>query len=182
MTDTTFDARGMRSRLVSVEGAGAGNRLAEEVLLWLLARATYPGGGLFGTVPDMLRLGSALLTPNGNESQSSGTRLTPNGSGATRPRIVSRATVARMAEQQLDGTTHVAEDGSVSEVRQGIGWRKSAAEWPSGDAVLTHGGRSGSRIWVDPAAGFAYAFVTNLWGASSEAAVAVLEAVYRARP
>ena len=36
------------------------------------------------------------------------------------------------------------------------------AEWPAGEAVLTHGGQSGSRLWIDPERGFAFAFVLSL--------------------
>ena len=160
MTDTTFDARGSRRRLVPVDGVGAGNRLVAEVLLWFLARLALPGGGLFGTVPDLLRLGQALL----------------DGS------LLSAASIGRMAEQQIEGVPHIAEDGSVSYVEHGLGWRKAGGGWPTGERVLTHGGRSGSRLWVDPERGFAFAFTTNVWGASSEVAMGVLDEVYRARP
>ncbi len=160
MTDTTFDARGVRRRIVPVDGVGAGNRLVAEVLLWFLARVALPGGGLFGTVPDLLRLGHALL----------------DGS------LLSRATVTRMAEQQIEGVPHIAEDGSVSYVEHGLGWRKSGGGWPAGASVLTHGGRTGSRLWVDPERGFAFAFLTNVWGISSEVVMGVLDEVYRARP
>jgi len=168
MVDTTFDARGSRRRVVPIAGANADNRLVVEVLLWFLARASLPGGGLFGTVPDLLRLGGALLAPNGD-------------GGATTP-VLSRSAVANMAEQQVEGIPSIAEDNSVSYVQHGLGWRKSGGEWPEGDSVLTHGGMSGSRLWVDPEQGFAFAFLTNVWGVSSDAAIAVLREVYRARP
>jgi CubicO group peptidase (beta-lactamase class C family) len=158
MFDTTFDARGSRRRVVAVDGVDAGNRLVAEVLLWFLARVSLPGGGLFGTVPDLLRLGHAVL-----------------GSA-----LLSRSSVRAMAEQQIDGIPHIAEDGSISYLQQGLGWRKSGGGWPDGDTVLTHGGRSGSRLWIDPERGFAFAFLTNVWGVSSAAAIAVLEEVYRA--
>jgi CubicO group peptidase (beta-lactamase class C family) len=160
MADTTFDARASRRRIVPVDGAGAGNRLVAEVLLWFLARVRLPGGGLFGTAPDLLRLGHALL----------------GGS------LLSTATIRQMAEQQVPGVPHVAEDGSVSYVEQGLGWRKASGSWPAGGRVLTHGGRSGARLWVDPERGFAFAFLTSVWGVSSEVAMRALEEVYRARP
>lgn len=178
MLDTTFDARGLRRRVVGVEGVNAGSRLVGEVLLWFLARATLPGGGLFGTAADLLRLGWALLPPDGVG------RVDPERGGAAgseSPRILSQASVAQMAEQQLDGIPYVAEDGSRGYLQHGLGWRKSGGGWPGGDAVLTHGGHSGARIWVDPEQGFAFAFLTNVWGVSSEAPIAILEAVYRAR-
>jgi CubicO group peptidase (beta-lactamase class C family) len=173
MADTTFDARPLRRRVVPMAGIDIGNRLAAEVLLWFLARVAMPGGGLFGTVPDLLRLGRALLTPNG---------ATETSGAGSHTRILSRPTVARMAEQQVEGIPLVAEDGTVSYVEQGLGWRRSEGGWPPGDAVLTHGGHSGSRLWIDPERDLAFAFLTNLWGVTSEAPMTVLEQVYRARP
>ena len=160
MTDTTFEGRRLRQRIVPVDGAGAGNRLVAEVLLWFLARVSLPGGGLFGTAPDLLRLGQALL----------------DGS------LLSGAAITDMARQQIAGVPHIAEDGRVSYVEHGLGWRKSGGGWPPGEAVMTHGGRSGSRLWVDPERGFAFVFLTNVWGASSEVAIGVLDQVYRAHP
>ncbi len=160
MTDTTFDGRGLRSRIVPVDGVGTGNRLVAEVMLWFLARASLPGGGLFGTVPDLLRLGGALL----------------------RPGLLTGSTIATMAEQQIAGVPSIAEDGSVSYVEHGLGWRRSGGGWPRGESVLTHGGRAGARLWVDPEHDFAFVFATNVWGVSSEVTMAVLDEVYRARP
>ena len=61
MVDTTFDPRADRRRVMPVAGLGADHRLVGELLLRFLARATMPGGGLFGTVDDLLRLGRSLL-------------------------------------------------------------------------------------------------------------------------
>lgn len=178
MVDTTFDARGLRRRVVGIEGANAGNRLVGEVLLWFLARATFPGGGLFGTAADLLRLGWALLRSHGD-----GRAGAQHGRAAEAepPRILSHASVARMAEQQLDGIPFIAEDGSRIYLQHGIGWRKTTDGWPGGAAVLTHGGHSGARVWVDPEEGFAFAFLTNVWGVSSDAPIAIVEEVYRTR-
>ena len=61
MADTTFDARPLRDRVLPVHGIGADNRIVQEVLLRFLAGAQMPGGGMFGTLADLLRLGRALL-------------------------------------------------------------------------------------------------------------------------
>jgi CubicO group peptidase (beta-lactamase class C family) len=86
-----------------------------------------------------------------------------------------------MAEAQTDGIPALADDGSVSYVGQGLGWRKAGGGWPPGSSVMTHGGRSGSRLWVDPERDLAFVFLTNVWNAPSDAAMAVLHEVYRAR-
>lgn len=169
MVDTVFDARSRRARIVSMNGVNATNRLVEEILLWFLARATMPGGGMFGTAADLLRLGRALLPPRQGDA------------GDSVARVLSTAAVAQMAEDQTVGIPAIAEDGSVHHVEQGLGWRKSGGDWPSGASVMTHGGRSGSRLWVDPDRDLAFVFLTNVWGAPSEAAIAILHEVYRAR-
>ena len=61
MDDTTFDARPLRGRVLPVQGIGADNRVVQEVLMRFLAAAHMPGGGMFGTLGDLLRLGRALL-------------------------------------------------------------------------------------------------------------------------
>ena len=160
MADTVFDGRKLRDRLVPVDGVGAGNRLVAEVLLWFLSRAKLPGVGLFGTVPDLLRLGRALLAPG----------------------YLTREAIAAMAASQIHGVPHIDEAGRVSYLEHGLGWRRAGGDWPAGDSVLTHGGRSGSRLWIDPERGFAFALVTNVWGVSSEVAMAILREVYAARP
>jgi CubicO group peptidase (beta-lactamase class C family) len=169
MVDTTFDARYARARIRPMDGFGIGNRIVGELLLRFLARAQLPGGGLFGTVPDLLRLGQALLPPPPEARN-----------GEANVRVLSRSAIARMSERQTDGIPHVAEDGSSSYVAQALGWRKPGPGWPASEAAITHGGISGSRIWVDPEHGFAYAFLTNLWAAPDDPAIEILDEVYRA--
>ncbi len=166
MSETVFDARPLRRRIVPVQGINADNRVVGEMLMWFLARATLPGGGMFSTASDLLCLGKALL---------------PSVDAASGTRILSREAVATMAQQQIEGVPHLAEDGSVSYMEQGIGWRKSGGAWPAGDSVITHGGVSGPRVWVDLERDLVFVFLTNVWGAPSDAAIAVLEEVYRAR-
>lgn len=165
MAETVFDARPLRGRVVTVEGVNASNRLVNEVLLRFLARAALPGGGLFSTASDLLRLGGSLLPSNDGESVA---------------RLLSRSAVAEMARQQIEGIPVMAEDGSVSFMQQGLGWRKSAGAWPAADSVITHGGKPGTRLWVDPEHDFAFVFLTNVWDAPSDAPIAVLEEIYRA--
>jgi CubicO group peptidase (beta-lactamase class C family) len=166
MVDTAFDARPMRSRIVAMRGSRNDNRLVQEVLLRFLARARMPGGGLFGSLPDLLALGRSLLARH---------------SEVPGPRVLTQAAIDEMGRQQAEGLSHVGQDGRVHEIAQALGWRKPQPEWPGSVATLTHGGISGARIWVDPEAGFAFAFLTNVWQAPLEPVIAILEAVYRAR-
>ena len=166
MSDTTFDARPLRRRIVPVQGLGVDNRLVQEVLLRFLASAQLPGGGLFGTLGDLLRLARALL---------------PADAAAPGPRVLSQAAIDEMARNQTQGMTHISEDGIEREVRQALGWRKPQPDWAGSASTFTHGGISGGRLWIDPEAGFAVVFLTNLWQAPIAASVAVIEAIYRAR-
>lgn len=162
MVDTTFDPRYARRRVLPVGGMTMRNRLVGEVLLRFLARANLAGGGLFGTLPDLLRLGSSLLA------------------AADAPRVLSEAAISAMAEPQTDGIPHIADDGSVSYVGQAVGWRTPGPGWPQRAGVITHGGISGSRLWVDRAGGLVFASLTNRWEAPDEPTMAVLGAVYEA--
>ena len=73
-----------------------------------------------------------------------------------------------------------ARTGACTRSARASGWRKPQREWPGSERAFTHGGISGGRLWVDPDAGFAFAFLTNLWQAPLEPALEILEAVYRA--
>lgn len=162
MVDTSFDPRYARRRVQPVSGVAMRNRLVAEVLLRFLARAQLAGGGLFGTLPDLLRLGRSLLP------------------GSDAPHVLSEAVVEAMATPQTGGIPHIAEDGSVSYLDQAIGWRMPGPGWPRRPGVITHGGISGSRIWVDRPGGLVFALLTNRWEAPDEPTIALLEAVYEA--
>ena len=164
MLDTSFDARPHRDRVVAVTGFGVDNRLVQEVLMRFLASAQLPGGGLFGTLPDLLALARALL---------------PADPAAMGPRILSQAAIDEMTRDQTEGMTHRSEDGVERDVRQALGWRKPQRHWPGSASAFTHGGICGGRIWVDPDAGFAIVFLTNLWQAPVEVSIQVIDTIYR---
>lgn len=165
MVDTTFDSRGLRDRLMPVHGIGADNRLIQEVLVRFLAAARMPGGGMFGTLADLLRLGRALL---------------PADPSAPGPRVLSQQAIDEMSRNHTEGWTHVAEDGVRREVRQGLGWRVPQRHWSGSPQAFTHGGITGGRLWVEPAGGFAVAFLTNRWQAPIEVSLSVIDEVYGA--
>ncbi len=164
MSATTFDARPLRDRTIAVRGIGAENRLVQEVLMRFLAMARMPGGGMFGTLGDLLRLGRALLP---TEPLSAG------------PRVLSQAAIDEMTRLRTEGWTHVSEDGVEREVRQALGWRVPQRQWSGSSRAFTHGGITGGRLWVEPEAGFAVAFLTNRWQAPIEVSLSVIDEVYR---
>ena len=164
MAETTFDARTLRDRVKPVHGIGADNRLVQEILLRFMASATMPGGGMFGTLGDLLRLARALL---------------PADPGDPGPRVLSQSALDEMTRNHTQGWTHVSEDGIEREVRQGLGWRLPQRHWSGSPSAFTHGGISGGRLWVEPKHGFAVAFLTNRWQAPIEVSLSVIDEVYQ---
>lgn len=169
MADTSFDPRYDRKRAVSLKGLEINNRIVEEVLVRFLARATLPGGGMFGTLADLLRLGRSLLPP------------VEQPEGATAPRILSADAIGEMSRLHTQGLIESLEDGTTQPARYGLGWAKPSEQMPGTPSAFTHGGAAGGRLWVDPDADLAFVFLTNQWGASSETGFGVLDEVYRAR-
>ena len=168
MTDTTFDPRYARQRLVAMSGFGIRTRLTGEVLLRFLARATLPGGGMFSTVGDLLRLGSALL-PGGRGHP---------GPGAG-PRILTRRAIEEMSQPQLDG--HPAYRRRRDADGRPPGHRLAQAGRGVAGPDRSHHARGhlGSTALGRPEAGFAFASLTNRWDAPEAPAVAILDEVYR---
>ena len=95
MKDTSFDPRPFRSRIVPVRGLPMRNPITREVLFRWSARSTMPGGGLFSTAEDLLRLGRALLPRRGQD-------------GA---RILSQARIDEMLTEQTAGIPCITDDG-----------------------------------------------------------------------
>jgi CubicO group peptidase (beta-lactamase class C family) len=166
--------------MVPVHGLPLGNRLVRELILRFLARATLPGGGLWGKAEDLLRFGRALL---------------PLDSGAG-PRILSQPAIDEMTREQTSGITEVSPDGTTRVPHYALGWGKPGPEGtapsvlgvapetpdrvPASPSTFTHGGATGTRLWIDPDRELVFVFLTNLWGTSDAAMFRTLAEVYRA--
>jgi CubicO group peptidase (beta-lactamase class C family) len=166
MRDTTFDPRRARRRVAIVHGIRMRNVIVRELIARFMARATLPGGGLFGSLEDVLRFGRAML---------------PAGPGQPGPRVLSQRAIDEMTRDHTRGIPRIDEAGVRHEVRAGLGWRLPPPGSPGSPRSFTHGGKAGARLWVDPDAGFAFAFLTNLWDAPDEPWMATLAEVYWAR-
>lgn len=207
MVDTSFDPRYDRSRIVPVEGVPLGNLLMRELVLRYLARTALPGGGLWGTAADLMRFGQALL-PEAVEKgtrllsqaaldemtreQTSGI-LEVSGDGTTRdPRYA-----LGWGKPRVDGGIPSVVGGSAPDLGAtpfagvaGAGAMPAAPgaqvlagtidQVPASPRTFTHGGASGTRLWVDPERGLVFVFLTNLWGAGDGPMFAVLGGVYAA--
>ncbi len=167
MSETTFDARPMRARVMPVHGFGVDNRLVAGGPAALPGHGAAAGRRSVRHAPRPAGLGRALLPSDplargttcaltgGHRRDDTQPHRRPDGRC---PRTASNARLIRPwagASHSLDG------------------------RGPS--ASFTHGGITGGRLWVDPDAGFAVVFLTNLWHAPIEVSIAVIDAVYRAR-
>jgi CubicO group peptidase (beta-lactamase class C family) len=164
---TTFDPRRAGRPIVAVHGIGVDSFLTRFVVLRYMARAALPGGGLFGTLDDMTRFGAALLSP----------RLVDGRVQPLRP-----DTIAEMARDQLGGNVSGESDGEVRPVHHGLGWGKPTLmrDVPGSKNVFSHGGASGTRLWVDPDAGLVFVFFTNRWAAERGVETEALRGTYEA--
>lgn len=145
----TFDPRRSRRPVVAVHGVGVNNRLIRFVVLRYLAAAALPGGGLFGTLDDLLRFGAATLGP-----RRIGDRNVP----------LSPGLIEVMMQDHLRGLPGVF-DGEERPVHFGLSWGKPTLmrELPGSPGVVSHGGATGTRLWIDPEAGLVIVFFTNQW-------------------
>lgn len=166
MVDTTFDPRSKRPRLVPVHNVGLENRLKRRIALRYLSTVAIPGGGLWSSPGDLIGFGQALL----NDIRDDGRRL------------LSRAAIEEMTREQTEGLDEVLEDGSTRPSRYALGWGKPADGFtpPASSRAFSHGGATGTRLWVDPDRDLVFVFLTNLWGISDDVMFAALRDVYRA--
>ncbi len=163
----SFDPRRARGPVITVQNAGVDNRIARFLMVRWLARTAIPGGGLFGTLDDLLRFGAAWLRPR----QSDG-RLVP-----LRPE-----TIELMSQDQTRGEIRGNIDGEDKPIHFGLGWGKPTLmkEAPGSARVVSHGGATGTRIWIDPDAGLVFVFFTNRWAAERAVEAEVLRLTYQA--
>ena len=161
----TFDPRGSRRPVMPVHGVGVDNRFVRFLVLRYLAGAALPGGGLFGNLADLATLGAALVLPR------------PAGGRAAFP--LRAETVALMGQDQTQGVPG-AIDGEQRAVHAGLGWAKPTLmrDVPGSKGVISHGGVSGGRIWIDPEVGLVLVFLTNRWQADRGPEIDTIRGVY----
>ncbi len=163
----TFDPRRAGRPIVAVHGIGVDSFLTRFLVLRYMARAALPGGGLFGTLEDMTSFGAALLEPREIDGQSLPLRS---------------ETISQMATDQTRGEVAGDHDGEQVPVHHGLGWGKPTLmrDVPGSANVFSHGGASGTRLWVDPDAGLVFVFFTNRWAAERGVETEALRGTYDA--
>jgi CubicO group peptidase (beta-lactamase class C family) len=135
-----------------------------EALLAGFVRLAHPGGGLWSSVPDLLRFGRAFL----------------GGGSLDGERLLATPFVEMMTREHTAG---ILEAGlPPREPRYGLGWGKSGLSGAriGSPSQFDHGGATGTRLWVDPAYDLAVVFLMNRWGEEDHFSLAAIQAVYGA--
>ncbi|MEO6349909.1 MAG: serine hydrolase domain-containing protein [Candidatus Limnocylindrales bacterium] len=163
----TFDPRRGGRPVAAVHGVGADNRVIRFLLLRYMAGAAVPGGGLFGTLDDLLRFGAATLAP-----RVEGDRHFP----------LKPETIAEMQRDHLHGQVSGVTEGEERPMHFGLGWGKPTLmrELPGSSGVASHGGATGTRLWIDPDAGLVLVFFTNTWNPDRGPEIEAIDGVYSA--
>jgi CubicO group peptidase (beta-lactamase class C family) len=73
-------------------------------------------------------------------------------------------------------------DGEERLVHFGIGWGKPTLmrHLPGSKRVVSHGGATGTRLWIDPDAGLVIVFFTNQWSADRGPEAEAIDGIYAA--
>jgi len=162
----TFDPRSETRNIVPVEGVGIDSRWRRFLVLRWMANAALPGGGLFGRLDDLMRFGAAVLRPRQAHH-----RLIP----------LKPETITEMGRDQTRGIMGES-DGEERPVHFGLGWGKPTLmrDVPGSETVISHGGASGTRLWIDPDAGLVFVFFTNRWSSDRGVETEALRQTYAA--
>jgi CubicO group peptidase (beta-lactamase class C family) len=172
MTSTTFDpTEGSMARIAPVlppVAAGADRpdvardqRLAE---LRHLVSMALPGGGLWSSAADLVRLGRAML--GGGELD-----------GA---RVLPPAYVALMTREQTVGSLGAADD-PLRAPHHALAWAKPDPRTdPASPASFGHSGATGTRLWIDPLHDLVVVYLTGAQGFPPRLIDATVAAVYAA--
>ena len=91
-------------------------------------------------------------------------------------------TIAEMAQDQTRGEVIGTHDEEPVPVHHGIGWGKPTLmrDIPGSKNVFSHGGASGTRLWIDPDAGLVFVFFTNRWSSERSAETEAIRGTYEA--
>ena len=166
---TTFDPRRAGRPIVAVQGIGVDSFLTRyRSSCAYMARAALPGGGLFGDARrhDALWRGAAAAAYR---------RWPPSAAARADDRGDGRGSDQGRVSWACTTRTNVP-------VHHGLGWGKPTLmrDVPGSTNVFSHGGVSGTRLWVDPDAGLVFVFFTNRWGAERSVETEVLRGIYEA--
>jgi CubicO group peptidase (beta-lactamase class C family) len=113
-------------------------------------RSEMSGAGMWSTVDDLLAFGRSYLTPG---------------------RLLSAETIA--AATTIRHSVPTLNDPNVLSART-FGWNKDRRYANQSERAFSHGGATGTLLWVDPESDLVFVLLTNHWGCPSDHAVSVL--------
>lgn len=126
-----------------------------------------PGGGLWGTAPDLLRFARAYL----------------RGGSLDGARILGPAFVDMAGREQTRGILESSPDGvrPPRDPHYALGWGKpyGGGDIPCSERAIEHGGASGTRLFIDPQTDLAIVVLANRWD-DSETSRSVVASVHGA--
>jgi CubicO group peptidase (beta-lactamase class C family) len=161
MRDTSFAPEGDgRSRAMPVYAEGIED--FERRLAYYVAVA-FPGGGLWGTLADLVAFGQAFL----------------RGGRSGDYHLLSPAAIEVMTRLHTAGMTEIS-DGQTVPANYGLGWGKPGPSALASPRAYRHGGVTGTLLHVDPEWDLVFVFLTNQWGIQGSAPDRALNAVYGA--
>jgi CubicO group peptidase (beta-lactamase class C family) len=87
-----------------------------------------------------------------------------------------------MCEDHLGGRVNGSWDDEESPVHFGLSWGKPTLmrDIPGSPRAVSHGGATGTRLWIDPEADLVFVFFTNQWGQDRGPEAEALRGIYRA--
>jgi CubicO group peptidase (beta-lactamase class C family) len=164
MASTAFDPRPTHAgRIVPVAYGSMGRGQRPEDILDAGATTQVAGGGLWSTAHDLLRFGRAML--QGGELD--GVRVLP-------PAFVELMT----RESTVDGLGR--HDDPLESHHYALGWGLPGPTMPGSRVAFGHGGATGTRLWIDPASGLVFVYLTAVWGFPVDPIDRVMNAMYAA--
>jgi CubicO group peptidase (beta-lactamase class C family) len=172
MTSTTFDPfDGLIAQIAPVLSSGVPGAIEPEVPreqrlaeLRHFVSMALPGGGLWSSAADLVRLGRAML--RGGELD-----------GA---RILPPAYVALMTREQTVGGLGAADD-PVRSSHHALGWAKPDPRTePASPASYGHSGATGTRLWIDPVHDLVVVYLSGAQGFPLRLVDQAVQAVYAA--
>ncbi len=122
------------------------------------------GGGLWGTVADLMLFGRAML----GRGELDGVR------------VLGRDFVEEMTQDQTAGLEDPGPPPTAAHYGLGWGLPGLTGRTSASPRAFGHGGATGTRLLIDPDADLVVVYLANRWGAGDEPSQAVVRAVYAA--
>ena len=153
--------------VATTRGMAPGSGVSDEQAMAIMIGAAMPGAGFWGDMTSLLTLGQALLR-DARDGQA---------------RLLAPATLELMTSLHTEGVPRY-DPPATTDGRFGLTWHKATTlrerTHPGSASAFSHGGATGTLLWVDPEYDLAVVFLTNHWGIGEDYSNRCLQAVYAA--